>query len=359
MVIYLVIYFFLVLATLVDSFESKVSAKLILFGTLGILLFITTVRDGIGTDFYNYKNIYDLITVNHEYTKEFGFVILNYFAFFTGGFKILLFLSAIINISIIYYILNKLNLNIYIGILTYYSMFFLNHNFNTIRHGLLSTLVWLAFYFYIKKEKLKSFVSFILAFLFHQIAVIIYPFQFFAKLQIKALTSCILLVAFFYVGILLKDYFSFLNLFSFENSYTSKVNYYLNDYNMAEEVRYKFGLGFIFYILLYFTILKFNFYFQNNNQIIFFNRILFLAISMLCIFASLSILSERVANTLLLSIIFIFSSIGKLKVKLVYKIPFLIVVILINFFYLFKVISMDGIDRPLQFVPYNWSLSFQ
>lgn len=346
------------LATLVDSFGSKVSAKIILFGTLGILLFITTIREGIGTDFYNYKEIYDLITVNHEYTTEYGFVFLNYFAFFTGGFKFLLFLTALINISIIYYILNKLNLNIYIGILSYYSMFFLNHNFNTIRHGLLSTLVWLAFYFYIKKEKLKSFVSFILAFLFHQIAVIIYPFQFFAKRNINAITSCVLLLFFFYLGILLKDYFSLLNVFSFENSSASKVNYYLNDYNMAEEVRYKFGLGFIFYVLLYFIILKFNSYFQNKDQIIFFNRILFLSISMLCVFASLSILSERVANTLLLSIVFIFSSIGKLRGKLFYKIIYLGIIFLLDFFYLFKVINIPGVDRPMQYIPYNFSLPF-
>lgn len=358
MLIYLIIYFLFFLATLVDSFGSKIAAKFILLCTLLFLLLITSAREGIGTDFYNYKEIYDLITIYHEYTTEYGFVIFNLIASILGGFKFLLFISALTNLCIVYYILNKLRLNIYIGFLTYYSMFFLNHNFNTIRHGIMTTLIWLAFSFYIDREKIKSYASFTLAFLFHQTAIIIYPFKFLAKRQINALMSSILLLIFFYVGILLKDYFSLLNIFSFENSSKSKVNYYLNDYNMSEEVRYKFGLGFFFYVILYFIILKFNSLFQNKDHIVFFNRILFLAISMLCIFASLSILSERVANTLLFSIVFIFSSIGKLRIKYIYKLTFLGVIFLLNLFYLFKIINIPGIDRPLQFIPYNYSFPF-
>ena len=68
MLIYIIIFLFLMIATLVDSFGSKVAAKIILFGSLIILLIITTLREGIGTDFYNYKEIYDLTTINHDYT---------------------------------------------------------------------------------------------------------------------------------------------------------------------------------------------------------------------------------------------------------------------------------------------------
>jgi len=356
MLVYIVIFSFLMIATLVDSLGSKFSARIILYVTLILLLFITSIREGIGTDFYNYKDIYELITRNHQYNVEYGFVFLNYFAYFLGGFKILLFLTAMLNISIFYYILKKLNLNIYIGILTYYSMFFLNHNFNTIRHGLLSAFVWLAFYFYLKREKLKSYLSLILAFLFHQAAIIILPFKFLTKLKINLFFSCLLLLTFFYAGILLKDYFVLLNMFSFANE--SKFNYYLNDNNMSEAVRYKFGLGFFLYVIIYFIILKFESYFNNRNQILFFNRILFLAVSTICVFASLSILSERIANTLLLSIVFIFSSIGKLKIKLIYRLSFLFLILAVNFFYLYKILNIVGINRPLQFVPYNYSFSF-
>lgn len=346
------------LATLVDSFGSKVSAKIILFGTLGLLLFITTIREGIGTDFYNYKEIYDLITVNHEYTTEYGFVFLNYFAFFTGGFKMLLFLCAIINISIIYFILKQLNLNIYIGLLTYYSIFFLNHNFNVLRHGLMTSIIWGSFYFFLNRKKLQSFLFFILSFFIHQTSIIIIPFIFLTKRFINIIFSILILISFFILGRYLDGYFEILNIFNFDNTSNSKISFYLNDYNVSDKVRYNFGFGFFLYVVVYFLILKFEGLFINKDQIVFFNRILFLAISILCIFASLSVLSERVANTLLLSIVFIFSSIGKLKIKPIYKICFLVVIILINFTYLYQILNIAGIDRPKQFLPYNYSLKF-
>jgi hypothetical protein len=189
MLIYIIIFLFLMIATLVDSFGSKVAAKIILFGSLIILLIITTLREGIGTDFYNYKELYDLTTINHDYTTEYGFILLIYFAYFLGGFKLLLFITAILNISIIYYLLKQFKLNIYIGLLTYYSIFYLNHNFNVIRHGLMSTIIWISFYCYLNRKKIKSFIFFILSFLIHQSTIIILPFIFLVKRSLNIFSS--------------------------------------------------------------------------------------------------------------------------------------------------------------------------
>jgi hypothetical protein len=358
MLIYIIIFLFLMIATLVDSFGSKVSAKIILFGSLIILLIITTLREGIGTDFYNYKEIYDLTTINHDYTTEYGFILLIYFAYFLGGFKLLLFITAILNISIIYYLLKQFKLNIYIGLLTYYSIFYLNHNFNVIRHGLMSTIIWISFYCYLNRKKIKSFIFFILSFLIHQTSIIILPFIFLVKRSLNLFSSILILFILFFFGRYLDSYFEILNIFSFDSSSGSKISFYLNDYNIAEKVRYRFGFGFFLYVTVYLLLIKFEKEFTNKEQIIFFKQILFLAISILCIFASLSILSERVANTLLLSIIFIFSSIGKLKIKPIYKICLLVVIILIDFTYLYQILNIAGIDRPKQFLPYNYSLNF-
>ena len=112
----------------IESFGDKISATIILIVSLVLLLLITSNREGIGTDFYNYKEIYQDITENDSYTVEFGFVVLNYIAFFLGGFKILLLLTAFLNLLAVVFVLRRSNLNISMGVLTYYSLFYFNHN---------------------------------------------------------------------------------------------------------------------------------------------------------------------------------------------------------------------------------------
>jgi hypothetical protein len=151
------------------------------------------------------------------------------------------------------------------------------------------------------------------------------------------------------------NYFIFINLFL--SQYNNKLNYYLNEYNGDEIVRYKFGVGFFMYVIIYTLLNKYYHLFKNRKLIEFLNRILFLAICIICIFASLSILSERVANTLLLSIIFIFASVGYLKIKLPAKMLILIIISMIDFLYLMKNLSIPGFNREFQFVPFTYSFS--
>lgn len=353
MLIYIIIFLLLVFSVFIEAFGDKISSTIILIVSLVLLLFITSIREGIGTDFYNYKEIYEDITVNDSYTVEFGFVVLNYIAFVLGGFKILLLLTALLNLLAIVFVLRRLNLNISMGVLTYYSLFYLNHNFNTIRHGLMSAFVWIALYFYFQKDKIKSIFIYIFSFLFHQLALIFLPLQFLTKKRINFTYSIALLAILFVIGESLNNVFLFLNVFV--SKFSSKLDYYMNDYYGDEMVRYKFGLGFFFYILIYFLILKFEKYFNNRNQIIFLNRILFSAIATIIFFASVSIFSERIANTLLMALIFISASIDKIKIKPLYRFGIFFLFMAIDFFYLIKILNIPGINRDYQFVPYTFS----
>ena len=347
------------LAVFIELFGDKITSMLILFGTLIILLFITSIREGIGTDFYNYKDIYNDIILNKIYDVEFGFIFLNYLAFYLGGFKILLLITSFLNLFSIGYILWKWRLNISIGFLTYYSLFYFNHNFNVVRHGLMSSLVWLGLYFFSKREKLKSILLYFFSFLIHKTAIIIYPIQYITKKKISLLWSYCILIIFYFVGSALNDYYSLLNLFI--NSYyntSNKLDYYLNDYNKGEIVKYKFGLGFLLYVIIYSLISKSESFFKNKDQIIFFNRILFIAISIFCLFSSFSILSERVGNTLLLTLIFIFSSFANLNMKKTNKVIVLFLIFCVNIFYLLTILHLPGFDREYQFLPYTFSLTF-
>jgi hypothetical protein len=351
--IYIIVFLLLVLSVFIESFGDKISATLFLIVSLVLLLFITSNREGIGTDFYNYKEIYGDITIDNSFSVEFGFVILNYIAYYIGGFKVLLFITAFLNLFAIIFVLRRLKLHTSLGVLTYYSLFYLNHNFNTVRHGLMTAFVWIALYFYFKRDKIKSIFFYVVSILFHQLAFVFYPLQFLTLKRINYKYSIILLFILFIVGKSLENSFVFLNVFI--SQYSNKLNYYLNDYYGDEIVRYQFGLGFFLYLVIYFLILKFEDYFTNRTQIVFFNRLLFLGISMIILFASISIFSERIANTLLLSLVFIFASFEKIKIELLPRFILLFVFVAIDFFYLMKILSIPGIDRIYQFVPYTYT----
>lgn len=353
MVIYILIFLLLVLSVFIEAFGDKKSATIIWLFTLTLLLFITSNREGIGTDFYNYKSIYEDIIKGDSYTVEFGFVVLNYLASLLGGFKVLLFLAALLNLVAIIFVLSKFKLNISIGILTYYSIFYLNHNFNTIRHGLMAAFVWIGFYFYLKRNKIKLFLFYFISFLFHQVAIVFYPLQFLTQRRINFKYSIGLLLIFYIIGEALSSLFVFLNVYI--SQFSTKLDFYINDYYGDEVVKYKFGSGFFLYVLIYFIILKFENYFENKKEIIFFNRLLFLGIATIILFASFSIFSERIANVLLISLVFIFGSFAKVKIKSHQRFVLLVLLIMTNFFYLLKILSIPGINREYQFIPYTFT----
>ena len=197
MSIYLLIFSLLLLAAILETLQKKIEAAIFLFLAFLFLLFITTFRVGIGTDYFNYLEIYNDIIIYNEYNIEAGFVILNYIASFFGGYKILLLLVTLINLTSLVFVLRRFQLNISVGILTYYSLFFLNHNFNVLRHGIMSALIWIAFCLYYKRKKIKAIFFLGMSILFHQSAIIIFPLRFLTNVKVNLKISWLLFIVFY------------------------------------------------------------------------------------------------------------------------------------------------------------------
>ncbi|MDQ8004315.1 MAG: EpsG family protein [Pedobacter sp.] len=352
MAIYLFVFLLLSIAAIVETLGQRVSAAIILGVSLFVLLILTIFREGIGTDFYNYKKIYEETTNQQLYSTEWGFIILNYISMLFGGFRAVLGFCALINIVAILFVLSKWRLNLSLGFLTYYSLFFLNHNFNTIRHGLMATLVWVGITLYSNRKVVKSFLAYFLATSFHQIGIILLPFQFLYKIKIRFFFEILILIFLYVIGNLAQNLFGIINLFFS----SSRLEYYENDFYAEGVARYKFGLGFLLYLVVYVTFRLCAKYFENYLTINTLTRFLFLGICVILLFASVSIFVERIANVFLMSLIFIFASISQIKVNLYYKLFFFLVIVGIDFFFLYKVTNIPGIDRPYQFLPYNFKI---
>ncbi len=353
MYIYLFIFISLVSAVLIESFGDKKTSTIFLIFNVFILLLISANREGIGTDFFTYRDMYNDVVLNKEYNAEWGYVYLNYLSSLIGGFKVVLFITTAINLGAIIYILKKLNLNVSMGFLTYFSLFFLNHNFNTVRHGLMCTLTWIAFYFYYNSKKIKSLTYIVLASFFHNLSLFFMPFLLIIKRKINFNISIVLLFIFFLIGQYTTEFVQNFNVFL--SLFSNRLDYYLYDYYGDEIPSYNFGLGFFLYLVFFIIIYKFRNSFKDTEEIIFFNKVLYLGISMILIFSTISIFTERIANLFLISLVFIFASINKFKAPNSIRFFVLLCLIAINFFYFFKIVHLPGINREYQFLPYSYT----
>jgi hypothetical protein len=351
--IYLFFFISLVSAVLIEYFGDKTTSSIFLIFIVIALLLISANREGIGTDFFTYKDIYNDVISYKDNNVELGYVYLNYFASLFGGFKVVLFMTTLINLGAIFFILKRLRLNISMGLLTYYSLFFFNHNFNTIRHGVMCTLTWVAFYFYYKREKIKTIIYFVLGAFFHSLSLFFVPFLLIFRRNIKLKISIALLILFFFIGNYTTELVQNLNVYM--SLFSNRLDFYLYDYYGDEIPKYNFGLGFFLYIIVFIMIYCFRNYFKDKDEIVFFNKVLYLGISMILIFSSISIFTERIANLLLISLVFIFSSINKLNAPNNYRFLVLFLLIFINFFYFFKIVHLPGINRQYQFLPYTYT----
>lgn len=354
MQIYIFIYILLLISSFFEFVNEKRNSLAFLLIAILIILSISVFRVGIGTDYFSYKEIYNEIVTGHNSTVEIGFTILNFIGHYLGGFKALLFLVTSINLLIYSYILKRLDLNMSLGLMTYYCMFFLNHNFNTMRHGLMASVVWIGFYLFYKRKRIKSVVVIFVGIIFHSLSVIFIPVQYLTIRRLNFPISIIILSTLYLIGVKLSYAFILLNLYLAQ--YNNKINYYLNDFYSSEIVRYNFGLGFFLYVTIYFTLLYSAKYFKNSNQIHFFNRILFIGICAILLFASVSIFVERIANILIVSLVFIFASTNKIKSDKSIRFIILLLVLSVNLFYLYKILNMPGVNRQYQFIPYQFSL---
>jgi hypothetical protein len=216
------------------------------------------------------------------------------------------------------------------------------------------SVVWLGIYFYYKRTKIKQLLFFALAASFHSLAFVFVPISFLLKYRVNLLKGIFILVFAYFLGQKTLDFIQNINVVI--SLYSNRLSFYLTDYYGEEVEKYNIGLGFILYVIIFALISVFNDAFNNKKQLLFFNHILFLGITTILLFISISIFTERIANLLLISLVFIFSSIKYFNPKNSYRFFIFIFIVIVNLFYFVKISHLPGINREYQFLPYSISL---
>src|SRR5690606_12573848 len=255
---------------------------------LSISSLFVGLRDfSIGTDTYNYINIYDNARLSYRDRHELGFY---YFTKFFGNiydnynfyfFIICLFVSVFMFLSFskfIYENNNYGNINIIIPLLIFLLCLFLSDWFytvvtNTLRHSMAFSLVYFSLFFFYKKRILLFLSLTILSTFFHQSTILLLPFFivlfFLINKSIKFYISIFIFFLIFYYldlnGFLIEK-FSYLTGFDLYNTI-----YYYGDDDLSEALWFGFDFRFVLFNIFWFffplILIKFNIL-DNNDQIL-------------------------------------------------------------------------------------------
>jgi len=260
-----------------------------------ILIFlISGLRYGVGTDFFSYKEIFDL----ESNIEPIFFLLIKSTKFIGGGYPLFIFIVFSLSFSIKLFSFHKLSYHkgFFLSVMLFCSFYYIAYEMNAIRQGLSLSLTMLASYYAYKKNKIKYSVSVIIATLIHYTAFIFLPFYYMINYKISkkaALLWCI---------------FAF--ILSTNNSFNTLINlstFFLGEheisarimaYSSSEEFNNNLLISFsTIRRLLFFVLILYTYEFidakERIKQIIFWGA--FISIILYLLFAQVGYFSTRLS----------------------------------------------------------------
>lgn len=176
-----------------EKWKKRTPASYVYCFYCTLLILFTAFRPiGIDQDSVGYKSYYNsgnLIWLLAEPT--FG-VISHCVQSTWDNFRMVLIIYAILGISIKFWALKRISLNVWSTILVYFSTYYLLHDFTQIRAGVASALFLCGIYFLSKYKRKEYIILVLLAILFHYSAVILLPIAFIYVKRLKRTTILLL-----------------------------------------------------------------------------------------------------------------------------------------------------------------------
>lgn len=225
-----------------------------------IAALIVACRVSVGTDWETYVTFYySGINLSSPIgTMEPGFTLIRFICYHLGLTHAVFFLVVSLISLIIYYEVSRmLGIRYFMTVLfVYVSIFFSNHQFSLVRHGLAVSIIWLAIAFLINGKVIKALITVIIASSIHMMAVFYIPFIFLLNKQLSK-KNVFIMIAFSFICIFAQLSQKIISSFSFLYN-IDRVIGYLTSSNFV--VDRGLSLGSLFLIV---NFVFFYFYFQN------------------------------------------------------------------------------------------------
>ncbi len=188
---YLLFVLFVCIALLEDELTPKAKAQTLLLSAVLLILFAGLRSNKVGADYKAYETLYQLVQnpphlfanpvqLFVNYRLEPSFLLLSSFikAHFNDGIKVLIFLYAIIGISLKIKAIQKISDYKLLSLLIYFSGIFFLHDMNQIRAGVAIGFLLLSIPYIVERNIKIYFLLVLIAVLFHYSAIIFVLFYF-------------------------------------------------------------------------------------------------------------------------------------------------------------------------------------
>lgn len=361
MVPYYIILLYLFFAAFLFAKNDKRQVMFFVFSAFLLAIF-AALRDRIGADYMSYVSEYEDVPIDlkdlfyYDGHSESGFLLLCYFLKVLGFSYYFLFFVTSLGTSLLFCNASRTFSSGYLilNLCLYFSLFYLRFHFNIIRHGIMVSLLWIAFSFAYKKN-LKVFLFFILiAANFHSLSLFFIPFYWLLNRRYSNK-----FIVFAFVGAILLGFF--IPIWDYILEYTSgvlfsdKVAYYITDYYAnADNASVGITLGLVINIFL---LLFLKIYAQQYSNIVAFPFLcnsLFFAVIFSLLFNKYGVFVERIVSVFYVAVIFLLppfllglSKNTKVRVLLMF------LLLMYSFITLTKILYSLNEFGDFQFIPYK------
>ena len=274
MEIYILLYFSIVFIGVFSdrdilSIKNKtiINPNILLFGFTSILFLLAAIREGIGTDYYLYKGIYN---TQAEEKVELGWaysLLSDFLRFLEVDYQVLIAVNSIVFLIVIYYLIKKFSYYKYISLITLLGTYMYFASYNTFRQMTSIAVVLIALIvFNTYKKKLIGILVFIISIGLHKSSLMFAPLFLFNYVKFsKVVYSTIMitcLIAFFIIPDYVREWFLLIILGTsdfFNEKYANSTFIQGEERGVANKVFFLF-----YWIISMFLVVKNNE--KNNNH---------------------------------------------------------------------------------------------
>lgn len=204
MEIYLELFGLITCFSLIEIYTSKKMMLPVFWAVIAILIVFVGLRGyEVGFDYLTYKESFEEIGsgTGEDILMEPGYMLLNKLLYPFGSFTLLLFVMALVTISIKGYFIAEYSEYPFTSLLVYFSIAMLINDMGQIRFGLAISFMMLSFSALIKEHKKTAFLFWLAAMMFHYSSFLALPVLFVNHytLTAKQVTACLLFGLCFYL----------------------------------------------------------------------------------------------------------------------------------------------------------------
>lgn len=300
----------------------------IYFWMIGIFMFIiAALRDGIGYDYENYKNIFSKIKSTYisyqDLNIEKGYFFLNEIS---DNFYMVIIIAAIIGVIIKIIIINKNSKDKLISLLMYFTGIFMTFDMGVIRQGISISFGLISLKYIVNKDIRRFLFTIFLGSLFHISIIVFLPLYFmnykiYTRKQIYGTVFITLILSIVGISDIISNIIINLNLPIISSKIAYYETFYTGDITISLIKR-------IMFLILFLEIYKRK-NISDKYSITCLNGY-FLSIVIMSLLSNIDILGGRGVTGLYFLQIFIFADIVRNTRKKEYKILWLLTIILLS-----------------------------